>query len=136
MPPSQGLSSNLFGKGIIQIMNLLELMDDLDHQSRRLYNNSWGKNHWQWKKGLTISAGYYEVLMPGHPRASRNYVKRSTLVMEKKIGRFLKSEEVVHHKDHDKMNDDPDNLILCRDQSEHQRTYHKDKERDANGRFT
>lgn len=34
------------------------------------------------------------------------------LVMERKLGRPLTSEEVVHHIDHDPRNNDPDNLMV------------------------
>ena len=40
-------------------------------------------------------------------------------IAEKKIGRKLKKEEVVHHLDGDSTNDDPDNLYVCKNQSEH-----------------
>jgi len=34
------------------------------------------------------------------------------LVMEKKLGRPLRADEVVHHIDHDRFNNDPDNLTV------------------------
>ncbi len=34
------------------------------------------------------------------------------VVMEKLLGRTLSSDEIVHHKDHDKRNNDPSNLEL------------------------
>ena len=41
---------------------------------------------------------YVRVTKHGHPRAdSREKVKRSVLVMERHIGRFLLPEEEVHH---------------------------------------
>ena len=116
--------------------DLLKIFNELDKQPKGR-NIGKGNECMSWKGGETISHDRVLIMTPGHPHTDlRGYVRRAKLVMEKKIGRFLKSEEVVHHKDHDKMNDDPDNLILCRDQSEHLSIYHKDKERDANGRFT
>ena len=130
-------------------MNLLELFDDLDGTLNSsgycacgcggITNRYRGKHRkyiYRHNFGVKISNNRVFILMPDHPNSnSENHIMQSHLVLEKKIGRFLKSEEVVHHKDHDTMNDNPDNLILCRDQSEHLSIYHKDKERDANGRF-
>lgn len=44
--------------------------------------------------------------------------------MENKIGRALLSEEIVHHKDEDPTNDDPDNLMLHANNAEHFRVEH------------
>lgn len=41
------------------------------------------------------------------------------VVMERIIGRKLKKGEIVHHIDRNKKNNDPSNLILCKNQSEH-----------------
>lgn len=40
-------------------------------------------------------------------------------VAEAKLGRPLKPGEVVHHIDHNKKNNDPDNLMIFKSQSEH-----------------
>jgi transposase len=69
------------------------------------------KNHC-WRGGVD-SDGYVRVYQPDHPHAKANgTVLEHRLVMEKKIGRYLRPEEVVHHIDHDKANNDPDNLML------------------------
>ena len=41
------------------------------------------------------------------------------LVMEKYIGRKLKKGEIVHHIDHDRSNNNIENLILCNSSFEH-----------------
>jgi hypothetical protein len=46
-------------------------------------------------------------------------------IAERSIGRRLRSFEVVHHVDMDKKNNDPSNLRICRDQTEHERLYHR-----------
>jgi hypothetical protein len=38
---------------------------------------------------------------------------------EKKMGRKLRREEVVHHIDRNKLNNYPDNLYVCRNQEQH-----------------
>jgi len=53
---------------------------------------------------------------------SGTYVHR--WVEEKKLGRKLGSEEVVHHKDGNTLNNSPDNLKLYKNQSQHMRKEH------------
>lgn len=72
----------------------------------------------------THSEGYPLVMKWGHPRAnSRGYVYEHVLVTELKIGRYLKPQEVVHHIDGDKTNNDPENLFLCKDHLEHMKLH-------------
>ena len=64
--------------------------------------------------------GYPVVYRPDHPRARSNgYVYEHILVMESKLGRRLKPDEVVHHIDKNKQNNSPDNLMLFASQREH-----------------
>lgn len=63
-----------------------------------------------WKGGITESNGRVYIRLPEHPRSNNGYVRRSHLVMEEKLGRYLKPWEIVHHKDENKKNDDPKNL--------------------------
>lgn len=51
------------------------------------------------------SDGYIKVYCPDHPMATKDgYVMEHILVMEKKIGRYITRDEVVHHKN--KIRDD------------------------------
>jgi hypothetical protein len=66
------------------------------------------------------SSGYIYVLSPNHPRHTRDgYVFEHILVAEKKIGRYLKKGELVHHIDGDHANNNPNNLMVMTKQ-EHQ----------------
>ena len=47
-------------------------------------------------------------------------------VAEKKLGRELRPGEVVHHKDRDKLNNDPDNLWVFSSQEEHDMVHEED----------
>ena len=60
--------------------------------------------------------GNYEEFLDGGykakigPDGKMFYIHRN--IMEQKLGRKLKPGELVHHKDEDKLNNDPDNLEL------------------------
>lgn len=54
-----------------------------------------GKDRGNWKGGM----GYVLVRKPDHPHASKaGNVYKHRLVMEKHLKRYLKKEEVIHHK--------------------------------------
>lgn len=65
--------------------------------------------------------GQYECeLAKGHPKANHDgYVYVHILVAEKKLGRYLTSKEVVHHIDENKLNNNPDNLLVFTSKAEH-----------------
>lgn len=94
-----------------------------------------GKNHHFWKGGKRLTKdGYLEIYSPNHPNKNYcNYVLEHRLVMEKKIKRYLTKEEIVHHKDRNKLNNKENNLSLVKNQSEHNQ--HHIKNRDELGRF-
>lgn len=73
---------------------------------------------------FTGSDGYVKVKSPEHPnRNCRGYVLEHRLIMEKKIGRFLSSEEVVHHENGIHGDNKIENLKLCKDGAEHLLTH-------------
>lgn len=80
-----------------------------------------GKKMGAWKGGIIIDNGYKHIYSPNHPFASkqgRGYVTEHRLVMEKKLGRFLKSTEIVHHKNRKRDDNRSSNLQLV-SQSKH-----------------
>lgn len=85
-----------------------------------------GEKHPSWKGGRTEhSAGYWQIWKPEHPRADRKgYVYEHIVVMETIVGRYLTKGEVVHHRDHDRKNNDPGNLELFASHAAHMRTHH------------
>jgi hypothetical protein len=73
-----------------------------------------GSKNPRWKGGRTTD-GHGRVLIrqAEHPFAnSWGYVYRYRLVVEKRLGRYLKSNEIVHHIDGDCSNDADSNLEL------------------------
>jgi|GEM_PF-1930279 len=67
---------------------------------------------------MNQSGGYKQVIVDGyHPRKKDrkggNYIMEHILIVEKRLGRFLESREIVHHIDGNKQNNDDSNLFLC-----------------------
>jgi hypothetical protein len=56
------------------------------------------------------TAGYRQIWMPGHPRASDGYVFEHILVAEATLGRPLTREDVVHHINGVRTDNRPENL--------------------------
>ena len=65
-------------------------------------------------KGYTQKdSGYILIRKPDHPRADKKgYVPEHVLVMEGVIGRYLQDNEIVHHKNRNKSDNSPENLVL------------------------
>ncbi|HEC66789.1 MAG TPA: hypothetical protein ENI23_16060 [bacterium] len=90
------------------------------------YNKGYIVGHWRkfykhlmsgdksrfWNGGIINKRGYIFIHSPNHPHNDGGYVKKSRLTMEKKIGRFLKSTEIIHHINGIKDDDRIENLII------------------------
>lgn len=68
--------------------------------------------------GYLDAQGYWRI-----PGRDGNSVLEHRDIMEKSLGRRLTSEEVVHHIDEDKLNNDLSNLMLLNNQSEHMKLH-------------
>jgi hypothetical protein len=87
------------------------------------------ENNSMWRGGRCKINGYVLVLMPEHPDATKaGYILEHRLVMEKMVGRRLRPEERVHHRNHVKTDNRPENLELFSNPAEH--TNHHILERD------
>ena len=74
---------------------------------------------------IILVGEYPAIYSPAHAKAnSSGMVYVHILQAEKKLGRELRSLEVVHHKDFDKNNYELDNLMIFADTANHSR-YHQ-----------
>ena len=82
-----------------------------------------GSRNSHWSGGRIVDKdGYVLLHMPTHPNCNiHGQIREHRVVMEKKIGRYLTAQEVVHHKDKNKQNNSPDNLELYDKNSNHLR---------------
>ena len=77
-----------------------------------------GSEHWHWQGGRSkMTNGYVEVWVDPssqyYPMAGKDgYVYEHRLVMAQHLGRCLESDEEVHHKNHDKHDNRPENLEI------------------------
>ncbi len=79
-----------------------------------------GKKHPMWKGGKTkTNDGYIWIYYPNHPNNFHSYVAEHRLVVEKIIGRFLKTKEQVHHINKIKSDNSPKNLICFKSRGYH-----------------
>ena len=87
------------------------------------------------KGKTTDKEGYILLYMPMHPNCnSAGFIREHRYVMEQNIGRLLTKEEVVHHKDENKSNNDLANLELTNVGPHHSNHVAK-RERNHNGTF-
>lgn len=97
-----------------------------DNGETREFPAAWkGENCNQWKGGRIVDKdGYVLVYCPGHPNArkpDKRYVLEHRLVMERHLKRYLKPEEVIHHRNSKTQDNRIENLQLFSENSEHLR---------------
>lgn len=102
------------------------------HTSRAI---RYGPEIHTWKGGKKNHGGYVMIMCKGHPHASRHgYVFEHRLVMEKHLGRHLRPDEVVHHRNGVKDDNRLENLEVAT-RSEHIAKHKAKAPRDSRGRF-
>lgn len=66
-----------------------------------------------WRGGIKIENGYKMVFSPWNPMCDRKgYTPEHRIIMAGILGRPLESSEIVHHINEDKLDNNPDNLVL------------------------
>lgn len=104
--------------------HIQSVMDYIHYYGLPYRKANYGAWNPAWKGGARIDKnGYRLVWSPEHPYATKHgkTVREHRLVMEKKLGRYLKPSEVVHHIDGDKLNNHPDNLGVFQTNRDHLR---------------
>ena len=82
-----------------------------------------------WKGGRKFHEGYWMIWKPEHPLAHKNgYIPEHRLVIMEHLGRLLKKNEVVHHKNHNKTDNRIENLIVM-PRKVHQSLHNKGKKK-------
>ena len=72
-----------------------------------------GNKCYNWKGGRKkTDKGYILVYQPTHPNQVKRYIPEHRLIMEKFLGRYLRLEEIVHHKNGIKDDNRLENLLL------------------------
>ena len=70
-----------------------------------------GENHFAWKGGFSINKNGYKVFENKGVK-NGNRIEEHRLVMENYLGRKLLSSEIVHHINHNKLDNRVENLVL------------------------
>ena len=84
-----------------------------------------GEKSHAWKGGKTNSKGYIYVYSPNHPYSNKKHVAEHRLIVENKIGRYLKKEEIIHHINEKRNDNRIENLMIFKNCSEHMKFHQK-----------
>lgn len=77
------------------------------------------------QKEFYYTNGYKKIYYPSNKKANKDGLIFEHIVKaEEMLGRELKEEEIVHHKDRNRSNNSPDNLMVFASNSDHSR-FHK-----------
>ena len=104
----------------------------------KISNSKKGNKNPQWKGGCLVdSRNRILILKHDHPNSNaKGYVFEHRLIAEKALGRYLKSNEVVHHINGDTQDNRNINLLVCETGYHH--SLHRKMEkirRNQNGRI-
>lgn len=94
-----------------------------------------GKKAHRWNGGLSINKdGRKYVYMPTHKSSNKwGYIYEYILVIEKKLGKPLPQNAVIHHIDGNPANNKNNNLVVCEDQAYHMLLHQRQRAYNACG---
>lgn len=102
-------------------------VENLSKNNARHWLGKHGENSSGWKGGVIEDGrGYILIWEPEHPKNRKGYILQHRSIMEKKIGRYLLENEVVHHINRIRNDNRVENLIVMTN-SEHTRYHQKNK---------
>ena len=94
---------------------------------RKWPNGRFGPLAGRWKGGRAgagTKKAYVSIYMPTHPHCTKEgYVMEHRLIMERSVGRYLFTTELVHHKNGDKKDNRLENLELLPSKKAHSRAH-------------
>ena len=92
-----------------------------------------GEQNARWNGGRRMVKGYLHILKPEHRLARADgYVAEHRLLKESEI---IKKEQVVHHKDENRLNNKLANLEVYPNNGEHRKYHSISQSRDIKGKF-
>lgn len=99
-----------------------------EETKRKIADTMTADKNYHWSGGRKLhSDGYILVYQPLHPmRDANGFVLEHRLVYEKYVGRYLSSEEIIHHVNGNKTDNRIENLELMT-RAEHALTHYKMK---------
>jgi hypothetical protein len=95
-----------------------------------------GSKHPMWKGGIIYNRDYVYIYNPKHPFCEcKGYVRRSHLIMEKHLKRYIPPSQHIHHINRIKDDDRIENLKLFGSNSEHAIFHNSTRKRNHFGQF-
>jgi len=83
--------------------------------------NILGSKHYRWKGGRSVTKdGYIKLYNKSDPKG---YSLEHVVVIEQTLGRKVQADELVHHIDGDKKNNDINNLVLLTSHTQHKNAH-------------